>query len=131
MPLDLSLPARRRRISLTPLIDVVFILLLFFMLSSNFMQWRQIDLPIPTQGEATDQELLVVRLLNNRGELSVGEQQLSMTDLETLSGLISANPEKVVALDVAEGVDTQRLIMLVDNLRQAGASRVSLAGVLR
>lgn len=131
MQLDLSLPTRRRRISLTPLIDVVFILLLFFMLSSNFMQWRRIDLPIPTQGEATDQELLVVQLLNNRGELIVGDQQLSMTDLETLSGLISANPEKVVALDVAEGVDTQRLIMLVDNLRQAGASRVSLAGVLR
>jgi len=131
MQLDLSAPARRRGISLTPLIDVVFILLLFFMLSSSFMQWRQIDLPIPAQGEAQDQELLVVRLLNNSGELSIGEQQLALADRDALRAILSANPDKVIALDVADGVDTQRLIMLVDNLREAGAERVSLAGVLR
>ncbi len=33
-----------RRISLTPLIDVVFLLLVFFMLSSSFIRWRQVDL---------------------------------------------------------------------------------------
>lgn len=131
MQLDLTAPARRRKISLTPLIDVVFILLLFFMLSSSFMQWRQLDLPIPSQGSSRDQELLVVKLLNNAGELNIDGRQLSMTELNLLRQLIAEHPSHVIALDVAEGVDTQRLITLVDRLRQAGADRVSLAGVLR
>jgi len=40
----------RRTISLTPLIDVVFILLVFFMLASNFFDWRAIELATPAAG---------------------------------------------------------------------------------
>ncbi|MGK0476314.1 MAG: biopolymer transport protein ExbD, partial [Oleispira sp.] len=42
-------PKQRNLISLTPLIDVVFILLVFFMLTSSFVEWKFIDLGI---GEA-------------------------------------------------------------------------------
>ena len=47
-------PQGRRRplISLTPLIDVVFILLVFFMLASSFLDWRSIDLNAPAQAAA-------------------------------------------------------------------------------
>ena len=42
-------PRRRRSpISLTPLIDVVFILLVFFMLASSFLDWRSITLAAPS-----------------------------------------------------------------------------------
>ncbi|MBO8087018.1 MAG: biopolymer transporter ExbD, partial [Marichromatium sp.] len=44
MRLDLARRVRRNPISLTPLIDVVFILLLFFMLASHFDQWRALAL---------------------------------------------------------------------------------------
>ena len=40
----------RAKISLTPLIDVVFILLVFFMLASNFQQERNIELTTPASG---------------------------------------------------------------------------------
>ncbi len=42
---------RRALISLTPLIDVVFILLVFFMLPSSFLDWRAIDLDPPGQAQ--------------------------------------------------------------------------------
>jgi biopolymer transport protein ExbD len=42
-------PRRRTLISLTPLIDVVFILLVFFMLASNFSQLRAIGVTIPAE----------------------------------------------------------------------------------
>ena len=41
---------RRALIGLTPLIDVVFILLVFFMLASSFLDWRAIDLTAPARG---------------------------------------------------------------------------------
>ena len=60
----LGQPQGRRRplISLTPLIDVVFILLVFFMLASSFLDWRSIDLNAPAQaaaGPAIEGALLV------------------------------------------------------------------------
>src|SRR5690606_18422295 len=59
----LAIRAARRRstISLTPLIDVVFILLVFFMLASSFLDWRAIDLraPGPAAGASLEGVLYV------------------------------------------------------------------------
>ena len=46
MLLRLDPPCPRSRISLTALIDVVFILLLFFMLTTQFTRWRSLDVPM-------------------------------------------------------------------------------------
>lgn len=56
-----SLTSRRKRkgISLTPLIDVVFILLLFFMLTSSFKKWQTLDMPVAAESKqllSTDSE---------------------------------------------------------------------------
>lgn len=123
-------PARKSaRISLTPLIDVVFILLLFFMLSSSFMQWRQLDLPIPSTAKSYAQEVTVVRLLDNDGVISVAGESLRLSQHERLAELVEMNPG-VFGIDVAEGVNTQSLVQLVDALKLAGAENVSLGGVL-
>ena len=60
---SLTRRARRRQlISLTPLIDVVFSLLVFFMLASSFLDWRSIDLNTPgtnQSGERLEGSLLI------------------------------------------------------------------------
>jgi len=131
MLLDLGPVRKPTRISLTPLIDVVFILLLFFMLSSSFMQWRQLDLPIPSaaERESEAQEVTLVRLLDNRGRISIDGEQLDLAQTERLAALVRAHPG-VFGIDVAEGVHTQSLVRLVDALKLAGADNVSLGGVL-
>ena len=48
MQLDRPAAPARKLIGLTPLIDVVFILLLFFMLTSSFFQWQSLDLTMST-----------------------------------------------------------------------------------
>jgi len=47
---------RRPLVGLTPLIDVVFILLIFFMLSTSLVQWRAIDLPSAAKGASSNAE---------------------------------------------------------------------------
>lgn len=130
MLLDLEKPRRRQPISLTPLIDVVFILLLFFMLTSSFMQWRQVDLPEPTQAEGSDAEIRVVHLAADGVSVTIGEQSIDSSNQAALAQAISAAGNVVFALDVEKGATTQSLITLVDRLKQAGAKQVSLAGVL-
>lgn len=54
--MHIEAPRRRRHsISLTPLIDVVFILLLFFMLATNFTDWREITLATGTTASGEQQ----------------------------------------------------------------------------
>lgn len=133
MQLDVAAARKPARISLTPLIDVVFILLLFFMLSSSFMQWRQLDLPIPSAVQGESKEVIVVHLLDNEGSIAIGDDRLSLGQPGRLSArlseLVSAQPG-IYGIDVAEGVNTQSLVRLVDALKLAGAHNVSLGGVL-
>lgn len=46
--------SRRKGISLTPLIDIVFILLTFFMLTSTFTRWKAVALRFPVAGPDVD-----------------------------------------------------------------------------
>jgi biopolymer transport protein ExbD len=71
-------PRRRTLISLTPLIDVVFILLVFFMLASNFSQLRAIGVTIPAEagGPAAGEQPLVVRV-HPDGRLDLDGQPVS------------------------------------------------------
>ena len=69
-------PSRRRLISLTPLIDVVFILLIFFMLASSFLDWRAIGLDAPADATAG----------------AAGELDRLQSDLGDLRGFLPAHP---------------------------------------
>lgn len=130
MQLD-SQPLRRRQgISLTPLIDVVFILLLFFMLSSSFMQWRQVDLSAAQASNDTPSEVHRLHLTSDQGAFEHAGKHYQIQDVVAVQALVLEAPEAVFAIEVAPGVMTQTMISLLDNLKQAGARHVSLAGVL-
>jgi biopolymer transport protein ExbD len=124
-----SQPRRKNMISLTPLIDVVFILLLFFMLSSTFTRWYQVDLPTPTVSETQTPDITVLTLLSNNGDIETGKQTLSFNDVNALQQFITSKADAVLVLNAAKGVTVQTVITTLDNLKQAGANRVSFAGL--
>ena len=105
-----AFPGKKRRgISLTPLIDVVFILLLFFMLSSNFMHWRQITLSSAEQSEQTPDKIEVVRVESDAGRVTHAGKSYQLQDLTALSALVAANPEAVFAVEAAPEVKTHQV----------------------
>lgn len=130
MLLDLSLPRRKQAISLTPLIDVVFILLLFFMLSSSFSQWRQIKLPASTESQQSSLEFVTVILDSDGDQFTVQGKRYQSSDINALTELIITKPEAVFAIAVEKNGKTQALINLLDNFKKSGATNVSFAGVV-
>ena len=130
MLLDLSLPRRKQAISLTPLIDVVFILLLFFMLSSSFSQWRQIKLPASSESQQASLEVITVTLHKQGDQFTLKNRRYLSNDLIALAELISTKPEAVFAIAVEKNGNTQALINLLDNFKKSGATNVSFAGVV-
>lgn len=114
-------------VSLTPLIDVVFILLIFFMLASSFLDWRAIDLNTPgarTVGAAMEGALLV-EVMPDRLRLS-GET-LSLEALgERVRQRLAVKPNQPVVVKAAPGVELQRAVKILDGLSAAGAGQVSI-----
>tara|TARA_R110002167_G_scaffold30450_4_gene100844 strand:+ start:2984 stop:3394 length:411 start_codon:yes stop_codon:yes gene_type:complete len=125
MLLKLSSPSKSKAISLTPLIDVVFILLLFFMLSSSFSRWFAIDVSMPMTAKTEQNESVRIRILNSQGQLSINNELVNFKD-EKLINLLEQQASSVILIDAENKVSTQALVSLMDQLETLGVEGVSL-----
>ncbi|WP_084619056.1 ExbD/TolR family protein [Thalassobaculum salexigens] len=127
-PPRLANSGRRRRsvISLTPLIDVVFILLVFFMLASSFLDWRTIDLAAPASAGAgasmTGAMLLEVR----QDGLRLSGHMVSLDEAESrIMAKVREKPDQRVLIKPADGVALQDTVRVLDRLSAAGVANMS------
>ena len=126
----------RRRTShvpnLTPLIDIVFLLLIFFMLTSHFVRDEvlNIDLPEADSGEALDQPEQIEIIVTEAGEYSINSQTVSLEVLENiLQDEIKDQQEKVVRIRADKNVDLGIAIGAFDAARKAGASGIDIVTI--
>jgi len=129
--LNQSNTKRRQAISLTPLIDVVFILLLFFMLSSSFIPWRQINVSMPTATSQSKTDVMRLEILDNKGRFVLDNQDFLMSDKASLISLVAENPDAVFLIKAKPEIETGVLVGLLDQLTLAGAKNVSIAAALK
>ncbi len=96
----------RRLISLTPLIDVVFILLVFFMLASSGLDWRAVELSVSSgSGDAQTQSLAVQIRLKADGSLLLGTEPIDIDALRIrMSTTIVKTPKMQIVIDSEPGV---------------------------
>lgn len=109
--------------SLTSLIDVVFLLLLFFMLTSTFTRHREITLPSAGAGTATAPAPVFLRL--GPDEILVNGRASTLADLAASVGDMAGAGGTPVLVSLAQGVTAQRL---VDVLAALGGFQVQVLG---
>jgi biopolymer transport protein ExbD len=121
-------PRRRTLISLTALIDVVFNLILFFMLASSLTNWRSIALEAPAAGAATGRlEGAVLVQLRPGGELRLAGQAMPLEQVaRRLQAQLAERPDLRVMVQPAAGVPLQALVGVIDALTQTGARHLAL-----
>lgn len=130
MQLEPRAPRRRTPIGLTPLIDVVFILLLFFLLASHFESWRALSVDATqtalAETEDADVPSLSVRLQVD-GRVDLGDAVLGPEALmERLRDSLRQRPELRVLIRPDAEVDLQTLVSLMDRILAVGVTEVSL-----
>lgn len=131
MLLNLADDERRRNlISLTPLIDVVFILLLFFMLSSTFSKWHQMTLQTATSSTTQTPALRSVIIESNQGDIRIDSSKISIHDSNGLQKLMANVSEQNFVITASKGITIQTMVTVLDGLKSAGAKHVSFAGVI-
>lgn len=122
---------RRPKIGLTALIDVVFMLLLFFMLATRYEQWRSIDVDVTSTATASAvprEPSTVVQLKVTPDTLEIDGFPIALEELGARLAQRTAapggtrvlvRPERTVAL--------QRLVLVMDALRAGGVADPSVA----
>ena len=120
-------------VNLTPLIDVVFLLLIFFMVSTTFEHQSRIkiDLPeasaVPTSQEDESLEIII----DAQGRYFIGDQQVVNTTAKTLKSAISkaAGGREGQAVIIRADANTphQAVITALDVTSQLGLTHISLA----
>ena len=125
MMLSFAEPRRARRPNLTPMIDVVFLLLVFFMLASRFGTDR--TLPLATGTGAASETRAVLRLveLDASGGLRLNGRLITAPELAPALTALSPDPAAPVVLR-GKGAALQALVTVMDDLEAAGFSRLVL-----
>jgi biopolymer transport protein ExbD len=120
-------------VNLTPLIDVVFILLIFFMVSTTFQRESEIKIELPEASsepvEETDDVLEIV--IDIEGHYFIGEQQVVNTELETLKTAIrkflGEQTEMPVVIRADRNTPYESVVRAMDATAQLGLLQMSLA----
>ena len=116
------------RIDMAPLIDVVFLLLIFFLLTSSFVsrQAINVDLPRSSTAEAVPEPPLVVSILAD-GSLRLDGESIGETGLAAaISEHTAIDPGKDIAVQADKSVGVERLLAVLDAVREGGGEAVSL-----
>lgn len=116
-------------ISLTPLIDVVFILLVFFMLATNFTKWHAIELSFGEPASVIDVEkkATLIKVINNN-TLMVKEIRYTFADIEKmLKNKLQKDIDHAVLLQPTDDVSLQEIVTIMEKLRYLIGDNISLA----
>jgi biopolymer transport protein ExbD len=118
-------------VNLTPLIDVVFLLLIFFMVSTTFVRESEIDLTLPEASEEQrDAPLDKIDIaVDKKGQYFVNGKALINSQLATmktaLRELKNADGEPLVIISADAEASHQSVITVMDAARQVGLVRIT------
>lgn len=123
----------RRRSSqipnLTPLIDIVFLLLVFFMLTSHFVQEQsiKIELPVAKSGAALKEDTELEVVINVAGQFLIDSHFVEEESLEgILRQKLQQREQRRVRVRGDRGAPLGRAVLVLDAARRAGAQDVDI-----
>ncbi len=118
-------------VDLTPMIDMTFILLIFFMVSTTFVKDMKIDLSRPGAQSQTSASTKAIRLyIDRQGETYLDGQPIRPWVIQSrVRDLLRGMTSKSVLVVTDANVPSQKLIDVVDAARLAGAEDVGVATV--
>ncbi|MYE14005.1 MAG: biopolymer transporter ExbD [Gammaproteobacteria bacterium] len=120
------------QINLTPMLDVVFIMLIFFIVTATFVKEVGLDVNQPEDDKPKtidpDKRSIVVRI-TSRDRIVIAQRDVDWRSVRAnIERLHAENPEAPVIIQPHPDSRTESMIHVMDSARQAGVFNVSLAG---
>ncbi|MBB1268021.1 ExbD/TolR family protein [Shewanella frigidimarina] len=119
------------QIDLSPLLDVVFILLIFFIVTTVFVKETGVEVKKPqalSAAQLEKQSILIA--ITEAGAVMYAGQDIGVQGVKPIIMQLLAKKHMPVILQVDENVPTKQLVSVMDQAKLAGASSINLATVL-
>ncbi len=136
----LSRDREEAEVNITPMLDIVFIMLIFFIVTTSFVSEFGIDVNRPINAPVQEQdqeEVIAVRIDENdqifvlMESLDSDQEQERLVDVRTVRANIETSlvlrPDAAVVVIADRSADAGLLVRVIDQARVAGAEKVSLA----
>ena len=114
---------------MTPMLDVVFIMLIFFIVTTSFVKESGIDVSRPSASTAKqkDRANIMVAIREN-GEIWIQKRQVDIRAVRAnIERLHAESPEGSVVIQADKGSKTGMLVQVMDQVRLAGVMNISIA----
>ena len=117
-------------INITPMLDIVFIMLIFFIVTTSFVKEISIDVNRPTKSPIKEQkksDVISVRILDS-GQILIQERLISIDAVRAnIESSLALKPQASVVVVSDRDADAGLLVKVIDQSRLAGAMNVSFA----
>ena len=121
---------KKARIEIIPMIDTIFFLLVFFMISTLSMAHYDglpVNLPKAATGEQPPSESAAVTISSD-GKIAIDKQEVQRDQIVNfLRRRLKSNPELVVLVNADERVEHGLVVDVMDQARQAGVAKMAIA----
>jgi len=129
------MPARRRpeeeetEINITPMLDIVFIMLIFFIVTTSFVKEPGISPNRPTAETAAEKTRgNVLIAISQTGQIWMDKRSVELNQVQALvESALAENPESSAVIIADEEADSGVLIDLMDQIRLGGIANISIA----
>ena len=120
-------------LNITPLIDVVFLLLIFFMVSTTFQRESEISIELPeSSGKAAESDKKIIEIsIDNQGHYYINQRRVKDNDIATLKNALSIvrgdtkEPKLIISADKL--TPHQSVVRAMDAARQLGLVHLTFA----
>ena len=117
-------------VNLTPMLDVVFIMLIFFIVTASFVKESGIDVTRPDsqqQQQETNKRSILISITSSN-EVWIQKRRVDVRAVRAnIERLLAERPESGVVIQAAESAENGTFVRVLDQARMAGAANVSIA----
>ena len=116
-------------INMTPMLDVVFILLIFFIVTASFVKEAGIEVNRPEAATAVKKERAnILVAISDQGDIWINKRKVDVRAVQAnIERLKAENPQGTVVIQADQKATTDILIKVMDSARAAGVYDVSIA----
>ena len=115
--------------NITPMLDVVFILLIFFIVTANFIKdpGLEINRPDSETAEITENAAILIAI-GPAGEIYMDGRRIDVRQVNANGiRLMAENPQGAVVMQADEKATAEKIIAVMDEVREAGVIDISIA----
>lgn len=116
-------------LDITPMLDIVFIMLIFFIVTTSFVKESGVEVNSPSAATSVNQDKASIFIaINENAEVWIDKRQVDITTVRAIiARLHTSNPDGSVVIQADKLVSADKLMTVMDQVRQAGVHNIALA----